>query len=163
MAFQLNFQIEDKGTISGLNNVVNALPNLIEQSLDTAANDIKMDMKGRTPVASGALQKSIEINKRTLRREIGPSLEYGYYQERGIGSQRRPPIDKIEAWAMAKSLSPKGNYSNRMMAKYIALKIASSGYRAKEFVKKTYFWSVGKMDQWFGQLADKITIEYQRG
>ena len=167
MAFQLNWTIEGQDTINKLNNVAGALPNLIEQSLDTAASDIKMDMKARTPVASGDLKNSININQKTLRREIGPSLAYGLYQEAGVSSQRRPPIDKIYKWAMIKGISSSRGGSSRdptmAAAKAIANKIATSGYKAQEFVKKTYEWSQGKMNYWFGQLADKITIEYQRG
>ena|SRR3990167_3518608 len=158
MAVQINFEFKDMGAVNGLNNIVSNLHSLMEQSLDNAADDIKSDMKVRTPVASGALKQSIEINKKSLRREIGPSLEYGYYQERGISSQRRPPIEKIQKWAMIKGLGSSGG-----IAKAIALKIASSGYKAQEFVKKTYFWSVQRLEHWFGPLAEKIGMEYQRG
>src|SRR3990167_10561988 len=168
MPVTINFQFEgDQKVISGLQNVANSIPMLLESSLDTAASEIRSTMKDKAPFASGELKESINIKRQSLRREIGPDAPHGFYQEKGITGQKRPPIDKIYKWAMIKGISSSKGGSSRdptmAAAKAIANKIASSGYKAQEFVKKTYNWAIGKKEVWFGKLADQITIEYQRG
>lgn len=131
---------------------------VVQNEMISSGESIASNMKGRTPRATGRLADSIEVDEGEIsqnRVRIGPTEEYGLYQEEGSTGQRLPPISKIEKWAKIKGLSdPSGKGSGAI---FIAKKIANTGYKAQKFVQKTEGYARNSFNKHIEIAVQKIT------
>jgi hypothetical protein len=127
------------------------IPIQTEIALDNMAMETEVIMKDKAPIASGELRGSISTDGSTPGiRIIGPKAEHGYYQEnRNWLSQRTPPKEKILEWARVKGFTDTAwGGGESQMAFLIARKISLRGYQAQTFVKDTFYWLSGQIEQY---------------
>ncbi len=136
--------------------LANNIPLQSERVLDNIAEQTKQVMQANSPKASMALEESINVVGETGIRMIGPGVDYAYYQEnRDYAPQKMPRWQEgsnVFKWAQIKGFtSTSWGGDEKAAAFLIARKIAREGYKAKTFVKDTFYWLSGQLSGFLGE------------
>lgn len=124
-------------------------PRVLQSEVTTAltAGGLLVESTARSlaPRDTGRLQGSITSRVSGMQAEIGPSVAYGLYVERGTRPHFPPPA-ALGGWARRHGVSPFA----------LARGIARRGTKAQPFMRPALEQNVGKIVDLFGKLGAKV-------
>jgi hypothetical protein len=132
------------------------IPSQTKTAMETSLLLIEGDARRGVRRDSGRLQNSITHRISggggNLTGEVGPSVKYGIYVERGRRPGRPPPVAAVAGWARRHGINPF----------LVARAIGRKGVRAAPFLLPAYEKNKGRITDLFAKVGIKV-VEAARG
>jgi hypothetical protein len=124
----------------------------MERSLLLVEADARRGVKRDTGRLQNSITHSVTGSGGNLRGEVGPSVKYGLYVERGRRPGRPPPAAAVAAWARRHGVSPY----------VVARAIGRRGVKAAPFLIPAYEKNRARIIDLFERIGLKV-VETARG
>jgi hypothetical protein len=121
-------------------------------SLLLIEGDARRNVKRDTGRLQNSITHRISGGGGNLTGEVGPSVRYGLYVERGRAPGRPPPVSAVAGWARRHGISPF----------LVARAIGRKGVRAAPFLLPAYEKNKGRITDLFAKVGIKV-VEAARG
>jgi len=121
-------------------------------SLLLIEGDARRGVKRDTGRLQNSITHRISGGGGNLTGEVGPSVKYGLYVERGRRPGRPPPVSAVAAWARRHGVSPF----------LVARAIGRKGVRPAPFLLPAYEKNKGRITDLFAKIGAKV-VEAARG
>lgn len=119
---------------------------VMEHSLLLVEADARRGVKRDTGRLQNSITHSITGSGGNLRGEVGPSVRYGVYVERGRRPGRPPPVSALAGWARRHGVNPY----------VVARAIGRRGVRPAPFLIPAYEKNRAHIIALFGQIGVKV-------
>lgn len=118
----------------------------MEASLLLVEGDARRGVKRDTGRLQNSITHSISGGGGNLTGEVGPSVKYGLYVERGRRPGKPPPVSAVAAWARRHGVSPY----------LVARAIGRKGVKAAPFLLPAYRANTAKIHDLFAKVGLKV-------
>ncbi len=136
------------------------LPAQTKTAMDASLLLIEADARRKVKQDTRRLANSIHPNVTgsgaNLTGEVGPSLKYGLYVERGRPAGRKPPpVSALRGWGARHGIAPGALY-------IIAKRIGERGIKPAPYLLPAYEKNKGRIEALFAKIGAKV-VEAARG
>jgi hypothetical protein len=124
----------------------------MEASLLLVEGDARRGVKRDTGRLQSSITHRVSGGGANLTGEVGPSVKYGLFVERGRRPGRPPPVSAVAGWARRHGVSPY----------LVARAIGRKGVRPRPFLLPAYEKNAGRIRDLFARIGLRV-VEAARG